>query len=223
MSQFYQVACQATYNGTQCINLLWFIRDVAAAPTTTELQAVHNEVVNGHVSLMQQIQVSSYVYNLITVRGFDDTFNPSPPLPLITAVSLAGLDTNPAPPPMYVGIFGFRTNPIRSSPLGRAVRRGYLAFSGLGEQNYEPDGSLAASFRNLASVTNLRTWHTTGHNSDPGLGPIPIVPIRVSPPLPATTPPAPPASPNRGYGIILQAQFAVAASSRRSRKLGRGA
>lgn len=220
MAQFYSVTWAGDLNGTRVLNTVWYRSEAVGLPTDADLDAVEDEFqVNGWPTL-RPILTSQYRLKQTIVQGYTDDFVREPYLPMIRDYDAPGNVAAASAPPIMCAILSFRVVPRRPGPHKRSngtfvdlpVRRGYLSISGISDAVFNANGSVDPTFINSGSAQAVATWART--ERDIATMVENLKPVRVSEHVKER--------PRRGYGDVAGSIWRPEASSRRSRKLGKG-
>lgn len=221
MARFYSLTLRGSAHQIQVINTFWYRQDALAMATNEDLAALRRAWLLANESDWLNMHTSGYVLNDVVTQAYSDDFDRHPYLPEIHVRNVAGLDISAAAPPVMAAILSARVEPIKSArrhginetPRYSLVKRGYWAISPINENMMDAGGQFGgyptapgiwATFRDrMAANVVVPEWTVPG------------VPVVVSQP--------PKDVKERGYGIIRQCAWAQAISTRRSRKLGKGA
>lgn len=221
MARFYSVTLRGQVNDIMVVNGFWYRQEGIGTPTEADLSALRAEWQSQLQADWLAMHTSTYVLQNYSVQGYSDQWERAPYLPHDFALTAAGTDVTTAGPPIVAAILGCKVEPAQAARRKRAdgtiytspVRRGYWAISPINEQMSTPEGTFWAwdqtaglweSWRlRMAQPLVVTGW------ADPA------VPVVVSAPLKDEV--------ARGYGLIKGCYWNRAISTRRSRKLGKGA
>ena len=221
MARFYNTIAKGQADGTQIINTFWHRDPRIGLPMQTDLETVADAWQSQRQPNYLGIHTSNYTLDELIVQGYSETWDRAPYLPYQRTVGVAGGDTTAPAPPILAAVLSCKVEPAelgrRRLPTGEVVltpvRRGYWALSPLNEAVFLPDGTFygagltAGLWYDFADDCGQPiTLLTAGVNIDP---------IIAGAPLPGES--------FRGWGYIRSAAWRREASSRRSRKYGRGA
>ena len=221
MASFYSLTLKASAFQIQIINTFWYRRAEAAVPNGDALSALRSAWLTRHMADWLGMHTAGYVMQEVITQGYSDSWERLPYLPEVFPNNQTGGDTTPAAPPIMAAILSCKVTPVvkgqrslPSEPFRESyVRRGYWAVSPINEGMVDAGGQFAG-FPNPPGV-----WATFANNMSADL---PVAgwttdaqPIVVSSPPKGVT--------QRGYGLISAATWAKEISTRRSRKMGRGA
>lgn len=221
MARFYELTAKGNSDGTLVINRFWYRDPRIGLATQSDLETMADAWQSQRQPNYVGIHTSNWTLDSLIVQGYAESWERSPYLPYERVVNVVGADASAAAPPVLAAVMGCTVEPVdparRRKPTGEIVltpvRRGYWSMSPLNEAVFLPDGTFygygldAGLWYNVEQdLGDPMTLVTAGVNVDP---------VIVSSPLPDEV--------VRGWGYIRAAKWRREASTRRSRKLGKGA
>lgn len=221
MARFYSITLRGSSHQIQVINTFWYRQDALAMATNEDLAAVRTAWLLANEQDWLNMHTSGYVLQDVITQGYSDDYDRHPYLPEIHTRNVAGLDLTASMPPIVAAILSARVEPVwpaRRHGLNEparytSVRRGYWAISPINENMVDAGGQ----FGGYPTAPGI--WATFRDRMAANL----VVPAWTVPGVPVVVSQPPPKVKERGYGIIRQCAWAQAISTRRSRKLGKGA
>lgn len=221
MARFYSITLKGTAHQVLVVNTFWYRQDALAMPTTEDLVALRTAWLAANQTDWLAIHTNGYMLEEVIVQGYSDDFDRQPYLPHSHAMAAQGADVSASMPPVVAAILSAKVEPafkqqrsLPTEPFREShVRRAYWAVGPVSELDVGADGTFSpakattgphATFRDrIAADLVVTGWSVPGK------------PVAVANP--------PKDVPRRGWGWIRQGVWGTAISTRRSRKLGKGA
>jgi hypothetical protein len=220
--QFYEAALRGKLHDQQVIQVFWYRATVEGLPQQGDREQVAAYVKNTILPALRAVQSNQMLWEDVVVNSYRSTWEREPYLSHIETAAGAGVNALVSAPPLMATVLACRVEPVvpgrqinpkTGLPWLRPVRRGYWSLAGVPDSMYQPNGTTTLGTAWPAEILTLR-------NALKGNIPVSGIyalkePIRVSKPLAGEI--------ARGYGLIKDVVVRDIASTRRSRKRGKGA